>query len=143
MKNLENENTVSTGNLNQLRDDSHAYALKQGFYDSLKHTVSQAAWQAFVAQTVVLIHAELSELIEAHRKNRNADLDAFEKDCPKIGFKAAFEKNIKDTIADEIADVLLRTFDFAGLMGIDIDEHVRLKMEYNNNYREHKHGRAY
>jgi NTP pyrophosphatase (non-canonical NTP hydrolase) len=49
---------------------------------------------------------------------------------------------IKDTVEDELADVIIRTLDLCGYLGIDIEKHVELKMRYNES-REYKHGKNY
>ena len=70
--------------------------------------------------------------MEAHRKGRFANLEAYEE----------FEDAIKDTFEDEIADSVIRLLDMCGGLGIDIDTHVRLKLEYNKT-RERLHGKKY
>lgn len=89
----------------------------------------------------MLIVSELSEALEALRYNKRADIEAFHIDT--LGesefSKVAFESHVKDSFEDEISDALIRLFHLCGLLGIDIDTHVRLKMEYNKT-REHKHG---
>jgi NTP pyrophosphatase (non-canonical NTP hydrolase) len=53
-----------------------------------------------------------------------------------------FEALIKDTVEDELADVIIRALDLCGHLGIDIEKHVELKMQYNKS-REYKHGKNY
>lgn len=92
---------------------------------------------------IALIHSELSEAIEAHRKQKRADLDSFTIDNgPGDEFKRSFENHIKDTIEDELADAIIRLLDLAATLDIDIEEHIRLKMDYNKT-REYKHGKLY
>ncbi len=51
----------------------------------------------------------------------------------------------KDGVGEEIADTLIRLFDFAGLLkveyGIDIEKEINRKMEYNKS-RPYKHGKS-
>lgn len=121
-----------------------------------------------VATILMLIVSELGEACEADRKNRHADVDAFETQVPTILIdmnggclivdqatkehisesmardmcKDAFERTIKDTFEDEIADAFLRLMDLCGAMNIDIEKHIRMKAEYNK-LRPTKHGKAY
>ena len=122
-----------------------------------------------VATNLMLIVSELSEALEADRHDRHADYDAFENALPKayIGmnggvlfelknneqtpinkdyarslYKAAFEKHVKDSFEDEIADAFLRLMDLCGEHGIDIEKHIRAKFVYNT-MRPTKHGKAY
>jgi len=50
-----------------------------------------------------------------------------------------FERNIKDTLEDELADVVIRIADFCGSMGIDLEKQVVAKMAYNET-RSYRHG---
>ena len=56
-----------------------------------------------------LIHSEVSEAMEADRKNRFCT--THEKNIPFS--KDFFEESIKDTFADELADVVIRVCDLA------------------------------
>jgi NTP pyrophosphatase (non-canonical NTP hydrolase) len=49
---------------------------------------------------------------------------------------------VKDTFEDEIADTVIRLLDLSEGLGIDIEKHIRLKLEYNKT-RPHKHGKKY
>ena len=106
-----------------------------------------------IGQTLMLVVSELSEALEADRKNRKAQLNKF------IGFSnmgfgkdynsylkedavPSFEQTIKDTFEDEIADSFIRLFDLCGGLGIDIEKHIELKLKYNST-RKFKHGKRY
>ena len=173
--------------LNIYRDEAYKIAEQHGFHDeeySIEH------WKC-------LIISELMEAVEADRKGNNADMDAFDKYEGRISFEENFERHVKDTVADELADACIRIFDLAGYknidlgleaektpgiilngtftenvyktihslvgceflsrclilslirifsiadnMNIDIEKHIRLKMEYNSS-RPYKHGKKY
>lgn len=121
-----------------------------------------------IATNLMLIVSELSEAMEADRHNRHADTEAWNKETPTIIHsiaddavlyrkpdghltdkeyaqamcKHAFEKHIKDTFEDEIADAFLRLMDLCGEYGIDIEWHIKTKAAYNQT-RPIKHGKAY
>ncbi len=66
-------------------------------------------------EKLVLIHSEMYEALEADRKARSAAnvekcLDLLDKD----GFAEAFVEHVKDSIEDELADVVIRVLDMAG-----------------------------
>jgi NTP pyrophosphatase (non-canonical NTP hydrolase) len=68
-----------------------------------------------IPELLCLIHSEVSEALEGYRNN---NLRNFE---------------------EEIADVLIRVFDMAEHLHIDLDKVVTMKMEINRN-REYRHG---
>lgn len=131
-------------NINDLKIDCHKIAKDKGFWDSPRNT----------GELLMLIVSEAAEALEADRKGRRADLDNFAAcmalpvheqafvDPDLAKFKKAFEDNIKDTFEDEIADVFIRLFDLCGGMDIDINRHIKLKMQYNKT-REKLHGKKY
>jgi NTP pyrophosphatase (non-canonical NTP hydrolase) len=141
--------------LNQLRDEIHANAVKHGFYDFERSIPNgglvEEAEHAFFAMRITLIHSELSEALEADRNEKSANLKAFDKAMLELKEENSFgnteeatlfQKYIKNTIEDELADVIIRTLDLCGHLGIDIERHVELKMKYNE-LREYKHGKKY
>ena len=81
----------------------------------------------------MLIISEAGEAMEAHRKGKRADLELFEQEVANIerfypnsenkGFYwgSAFIGHIKDSVADEIADIVIRVLDFAGYLELNID----------------------
>ncbi len=93
-----------------------------------------------IGTLLMLIVSELSEALEAHRKNKSStDISLIEN---SESFKEEFELHIKDTIEDEIADTFIRLFDFCGYLNIDIDKHIKLKRQYNK-LRPYKHNKQY
>lgn len=91
------------------------------------------------ARRLALIQSEVSEALEACRKNKHADMQAFEKSAQT---KADFEIYIKDSFEDELADALIRILELAAVHQIDIEKHVCAKMAYNAQ-RPYKFGKAY
>ena len=70
------------------------------------------------------------------------EVDGCTWDDNKVTFSFWFDKLIKNTFEDELADIMIRVMDLAAYKGIDLEFHIRHKMEYNKG-REHKHGKAY
>jgi NTP pyrophosphatase (non-canonical NTP hydrolase) len=148
--------------LNELRDEIHKNAVKHGFYEDESCAVKivtaegtegmeEALKHAFFAQKIALIHSELSEALEADRKGGRPDMERFERlesvpvnPSANPGHVYVFDFNlcIKNTVEDELTDVIIRTLDLCGYLGIDIEKHVELKMKYNE-LREYKHGKNY
>jgi hypothetical protein len=130
--------------LNELRDSIHKNAVEHGFYDEERKQHSEAVHHAFTAQKIALIHSELSEALEADRKGEYTVIRNFDFAIEDLGesFTEAFEHHIKDTFEDEITDAIIRLLDLCGALGIDIDNHIQLKMGYNK-LRPIKHGKKY
>lgn len=147
--------------LNELRDKIYKNALAKGFYrdylDILSYIdkahkdegsdVASAAMERFkhiaFAQRIALIQSEASEALEADRKNRHADLISMQEQMQALGFRTEdFQRYIKDTVEDEIADTIIRLLDLCGMLDIDIDKHIELKIQYNSS-RPYLHGKEY
>lgn len=108
-------------NLNELRDKSYKNACEHGFHD---HELSNE-------HCFCLVISELMEAVEADRKCKVfKGVVAFEREFNRYPalveesrrFKCAFEKCVKDTVPDELADAVIRLLDLYGLLGIDLDE---------------------
>jgi NTP pyrophosphatase (non-canonical NTP hydrolase) len=118
--------------LNEYRDDILAYAKSKGFEKS-----------GSLGESLMLVVSELSEALEADRKNKWCiDVVALE-DLYKENDHIEIYKNVvRGTVEEEIADALLRLFGLAGFYEIDLDWHITAKMEYNKT-RPYKCGKKY
>lgn len=123
-----------------------AYALKQSrhqFFHTLEpvlvplfaqlqsaimsHNADQGFWESEnTGEKIALMHSELSEALEADRKNITSD----DKIPDFTGVEA------------ELADTIIRIFDFAGYHQLRLAEALVAKMRVNLE-RPFKHGKAY
>lgn len=95
-----------------------------------------------IGTMLMLIVSEIAEAMEADPKCKWASLAHFDMDFPSRpdeSFKSKFERWIKDTFADELADAVIRIADLCGKLEIDLERHIELKMMYNR-LRGYKHG---
>lgn len=119
--------------INELAKEIHENAKSKGFYDK----------EVPLAESLLLIHAEVSEACEASRKGKfSPELTENNIKISNIIFKEEFEKYFKNTLEDEIADVIIRCLDLSAYRGIDIESHIKAKMRYNST-REKMHGKLY
>ena len=104
-------------NLNELAKQIHQNAKDKGFYDQTPNT----------GERFMLIVSEAAEALEAHRKTRRAKYYEYKRLAgPSDEFyAAAFVEHIKDTVEDELADVVIRIFDYCAFAGIEIDNEER------------------
>lgn len=121
--------------LNELSRLCHQNAINKGFFDEGKNT----------GEMIALMHSELSEALEADRKDsyvRYHSMDAINGWIDDEDFKRAYKKHVKGSFEEEMADILIRVFDMCGYKNIDIDAHVKAKMRYNS-LRERMHSKKY
>ena len=124
-------------NLNELAKEIHQNNVEKGFFDAPKN----------IGEMLMLTVSELSEALEADRKNKYADVEGFglylsHSNNNDTIFYQLFENEIKNTFQDEIADTIIRLLDIAAFKGIDIEWHIQQKMRYNK-LRPYKHGKKY
>lgn len=98
---------MNTEELNALKDRAYKTAVAHGFHEEER---PDAYWFG-------LVMSEMGEAINADRKGLHGDAVLFNDDLSKMSFKDSFEAHIKDTVEDEIADVVIRLLDFAGMKG--------------------------
>ena len=99
---------MNTEELNALRDRAYKTAVEHGFHEDAKP-------DAFY---LGLVMREMGEAINADRKGLRADMESFEEHMANgYSFNDAFYLYIKDSLEDELADIVIRLLDFAGLRG--------------------------
>lgn len=74
-----------------------------------------------VPEMLCLIHSEISEAMEGHRKNLMDD---------KLPHRSMLEV--------ELADAVIRICDMAGGLGLDLDGAIQEKLEFNKQRADHK-----
>lgn len=84
------------------------------------------------ATLIAKLQGEASECLDAHLKGRNIDLDYFFTDVNDKNFYTEFETKVKNSVGDELADIVLYAAIIAKQKGIDLDRHIELKMKYNS-----------
>jgi len=126
--------------IKEIMQEIHKNNVDKGFWEN-KETKN-------VGEVLMLCVSELSEALEAHRKNKFANIKGFEMEKgyhvhgDKLDFEQSFQVHIKDSFEDEIADTVIRLFDLSEGFGIDLEFHIRQKINYNKT-RPFKHNKAY
>jgi NTP pyrophosphatase (non-canonical NTP hydrolase) len=125
--------------ISDLAQEANATSHAKGFWEG----------QWTVPEKLALIHSEVSEALEKHRKIDEKDIRVNETQLNEIeelpnkkDFVKMFETYVKGSFGDELADILIRVGDLAEEKGIPLEKHVQLKMSYNIS-RGHKHGKNY
>lgn len=98
--------------------------VKQAYDTACKHGFHDKEYSD--AHCLMLMITEISEAVEADRKNKYADKENVDGLYSRFksgtlrddNFKILFERFVKDSNTDELADVCIRIFDFCGLRNI-------------------------
>lgn len=105
----------------------HGAAKKSGWWTNLKTgedlttRLEGGGYKFNVPEKLCLIHSEVSEAMEGHRKNLADD---------KLPHRMMVEV--------ELADAVIRIFDLAGAMGLDMGGAIAEKLAYNAQRADHK-----
>lgn len=104
---------VVTHFVNELCKQIHEQNRRAGWWNDADNPL-------IVPTKLGLIHSEVSEALEGHRKSLKDDK------LPQF-----------DMIAVELADVLIRVFDLAGFLGIELGTVMRAKEDFNKTRIDH------
>lgn len=121
-------------NIKEISKEIHDVNVEKGFWDEKRN----------IGELLMLVTSELGEALEADRKGMKAEIENYNiiTDA-EGGFSSyAFRNCIKDSFEDEIADAVIRLFDLATGLGIDLEFHIQQKLNYNKT-RPKKHGKLY
>jgi NTP pyrophosphatase (non-canonical NTP hydrolase) len=123
--------------INELVKEAHENAVKHGWWET----------ERSFGEQIALMHSELSEALEEFRNGHNTT-EIYTK-CKMNEIKAVggggcgvcknCPVNKPEGIPIELADCIIRIFDTCGKYGIDLENALKIKMEYNKN-RPYKHG---
>ena len=98
----------------------HQQNVDAGWWNDLQ-TGESLIGKRNVGELIALVHSELSEALEAHRKDLMDD-------------KLPHRKGIEV----ELADAVIRIYDMAGGLGLDLGGAIVEKLEYNRKRADHK-----
>lgn len=119
---------MSKIDFNALRDRAYKCACDHGFHDT---------WLSN-EHSLCLVISELMEAVEADRKGKYfKGISTFEREFNRYSalvdetkrFECAFERYVKDTVPDDLADAVIRLLDLAGYRNIDIEDFTEEDIE--------------
>ena len=109
-----------------LQNACHEAAVKSGWWIDTETGEDVRNWppkffKLWVGTKLALVHSEVSEGLEGHRKNLMDD---------KLPHRPMLEV--------ELADAIIRAFDLAGGLGMDLGGAIAEKLAYNAQREDHK-----
>jgi NTP pyrophosphatase (non-canonical NTP hydrolase) len=104
--------------MKELIAEIHADAVEHGWWDDPRQ----------FPEVVALIHSELSEALEEWREGK-----------PEHIYYNPNNLKKPEGVVVELADAVIRIMDYCGAQGLDLEEAIRLKVEYNKT-RPYRHG---
>ncbi len=132
--------------ISEWQESVHSLAVEKGWHDKPScevkaytqgghHGTLEAEWPPegvdvdVVARQIALIHSEASEALEALRDGQVA-----------LYYTKDKRGNLKpEGVAAELADIVIRSLNLGGALGLDIETAMKAKHEYNKT-RPVKHG---
>lgn len=112
--------------LNEIRDAVHELAVSKGWYESRDILDPNV-----LGSMLALIHSEVSEALEVVREGNSLSWNRVINRTTPNGKPVG--------LPSELADIIIRTLDLAGALGIDIEAAVEAKHAYNAT-RPQRHG---
>lgn len=118
---MTNITEIQIESVKSLASECHARSLSAGWWHHHETNQPLELTPERFAQKLCLIHSEISEAMEGHRKGLMDD-KLPHREMPEV----------------ELADAVIRIFDLAGRAGYDIIGAMVEKMEYNASRADHK-----
>lgn len=120
------ENTQRAA-MRRLQTDIHQLALDKGWWDLLYDATCEGDGlrRRSIVESLALITCEVAEAVECVRDRQ---LETTVREDGKL-----------EGLPSELADVVIRAFDLAGNLGIDLGDVILRKHEYNKS-RPYRHG---
>lgn len=123
-----NNKHMTNEKINQIIKKSHEVAKGKGFWDkpNSSHVI------------VMLIISEIGEAVEAWRTNNKAEISPYvveilDRDKYTEVEKKIFEREIKGTVDEELADIFIRICDYLGFVNRNMDESRSIPVYLFNN----------
>jgi len=110
----------------------------KGFHDS--EPTEPAELAVYNGNRLMLIVSEVAEAHEEIRKGYPADMTYYPSDY--LGSEPVDGPHKPEGVPSEIADIVIRCFDFAGSNGFDLGKVIQEKLTYNTS-RAHMHGKKF
>ena len=93
--------------MDDLSHTLHAHAKKKGFYEPYEH-MDESDYVVFYLKQLAMVHSEVSEVLEAIRKDKGDDI-----------------------VVEELADIILVCLNIATHFEIDIEKELNNKITIN------------
>ncbi|MBT8163059.1 MULTISPECIES: hypothetical protein [Arthrobacter] len=136
--------TLSTTTVDALRDLQQVAwqnSEDKGFHDNEPTGAAELA--IYNGNRLMLIVSEAAEALEEIRAGRSAS-ETYYPDAPKDSHAERPEpgRYKPEGVPSELADIVIRCFDFAGSNGFDLGQIIQEKLTYNRS-RERMHGKRF
>lgn len=128
-----------------LQEDSHGNSVAKGFYEGVDLLNNKEQ----IGNKLMLIVGEVAEAHEEIRAGIDPQLTYYPSKSVTPTWmtpveRAAFEfaPHKPEGVPSELADIVIRVFDLAGALGIDLADAIKEKAAFNAT-RPHKHGKVF
>lgn len=120
--------------LETLQTEAHENSARKGFWDEIREANAlgdTGKVRSLINEKLMLVNSELVEAMDELRSGHAVD-EVYEGD-----------KGKPEGFGVEIADAIIRLFDLAGGLNLEVADLIEDKMAYNSASRGHLHGRSF